>query len=232
MTAMTTATAAERLGVSQRQVQRLIASGELPAARTAGDAWVVNAAALNALARTRPAPGRPWSPAVAWAALWQLSGLDHDWLDRRSASRLSQRLVELRVDGLLHACRRRAIVHRYRVSESFLPMLADSLIRTGASAMRADTFGMGPDRSRFDGYCADDALDDLVRRFHLVDDPRGNATIRVTNLLKGELGGRREMPLAVVAADLAESIEARERAAGRLVLEGALETPSCPTNEG
>src|SRR5450756_2876489 len=183
MTAMTTATAAERLGVSQRQVQRLIASGELPAARTAGDAWVVDAAALNALTRTRPERGRPWSPAVAWAALWQLSGLQHDWLDRRSASRLSQRLAELPVDGLLHACRRRAILHRYRVSESFLPMLEDLLVRTGTSAMSADTFGMGPDRSHFDGYCADDALDDLVRRFHLNDDPRGNATIRVTNLL-------------------------------------------------
>ena len=232
MTAMTTATAAERLGVSQRQVQRLIASGELPAARTAGDAWVVNAAALNALARTRPAPGRPWSPVVAWAALWQLSGLHHDWLDRRSAGRLSQRLAELRVDGLLHACRRRAILHRYRVSESFLPMLEDLLVRTGTSAMSADTFGMGPDRSHFDGYCADEARADLVRRFHLVDDPRGNATTRVTNLLKGELGGRSEMPVAVVAADLAGSIEARERTAGRRVLERLLHTSSCPTNEG
>jgi len=229
---MTTATAAERLGVSQRQVQRLIASGGLPAARTAGDAWVVDAVVLNALTRTRPARGRPWSPAVAWAALWQLSGLQHDWLDRRSASRLSQRLVELRVDGLLHACRRRAIVHRYRVSESFLPMRADSLIRTGASAMRADSFGMSPDRSRFDGYCADDALDDLVRRFHLLENPSGNATIRVAARLEGELAGRHEMPLAVVAADLAGSIEARERTAGRRLLERFLHASSGPTNDG
>jgi len=100
------------------------------------------------------------------------------------------------------------------------------------SAMSADAFGMGPDRSHFDGYCADEARADLIRRFHLVDDPRGNATIRVTNLLKGELGGRSEMPVAVVAADLAESIEARERSAGRRVLEQALDTSSCPTNEG
>ena len=169
---------------------------------------------------------------MAWAALWQLSGLQHDWLDRRSASRLSPRLAELPVDGLLHACRRRAILHRYRVSESFLPMLEDLLVRTGTSAMSADTFGMGPDRSHFDGYCADDALDDLVRRFHLIDDPRGNATIRVSNLLGDELAGRREMPIAVVAADLGESIEARERAAGRRVLERLLHASSCPTNDG
>ena len=98
--------------------------------------------------------------------------------------------------------------------------------------MSADAFGMGPDRSHFDGYCADEARADLIRRFHLVDDPRGNATIRVTNLLKDEFAGRREMPLVVVAADLAESIEARERAAGRRLVEQALHSSSCPTNEG
>ena len=49
MTQVTTAEAAERLGISQRQVQRVIARGDLPAHRTAGDAWVVDALALNAL---------------------------------------------------------------------------------------------------------------------------------------------------------------------------------------
>lgn len=98
--------------------------------------------------------------------------------------------------------------------------------------MSADTVGMGPDRSRFDGYCAYDALDDLVLRFHLIDEPGGNATIRVANLLKYEFAGRHEMPLAVVAADLAGSIEARERTAGRRVLERLLHASSCPTNEG
>src|SRR5665647_1532829 len=92
MTQMTTATAADRLGVSQRQVERLIASGELPASRTAGDAWVVDALALNALARARPARGRPWSTGTAWAALWHLSGLEADWLP-------GQRLVHRRPAG-------------------------------------------------------------------------------------------------------------------------------------
>lgn len=68
MTEMTTASAAERLRVAQRQAQRLIASGELPGARTAGDAWVVDAIVLNALTRTRPERGRPWSPAMACTA--------------------------------------------------------------------------------------------------------------------------------------------------------------------
>jgi excisionase family DNA binding protein len=58
---VTTDAAAKRLGVSQRQVQSLSASGDLAARRTAGDARLVNAPALNALARARPSRGRPWT---------------------------------------------------------------------------------------------------------------------------------------------------------------------------
>jgi len=214
MTEMTTATAAERLGVSQRQVQRLIASGELPAARTAGDAWVVDAIVLNALTRTRPERGRPWSPATAWAALWQLSGIDADWLDRRSARRLSDRLTSLDAQGLLHLARRRAIVHHFRIGDSFVKELTAHVVRSGTSAMTTEVFGMGRDAARVDGYCDDGALAGLVRAFHLVDDARGNATLRAAPLRALSIGDRDEMPLAVVAADLAASLEVRERAAG------------------
>lgn len=222
MPQMTTAAAADRLGVSQRQVQRLIATGDLPASRTAGDAWVVDALALKALARTRPTRGRPWSGHTAWAALWQLSGLDADWLDRRSARRLSERLTSLDAEGLLHAARRRAVVHRFRVSDSFIEELTASVVRSGASAMTTEVFGMGRDAARVDGYCDDGALDGLVRDFHLADDARGNATLRAAPLRALPIGDRDEMPVAVVAADLAESLEVRERAPGTRVIEGLL----------
>lgn len=219
---MTTADAASRLGVSQRQVQRLIATGDLPASRTAGDAWVVDALALNAMARTRPAQGRPWAPGTAWAALWQLSGLEADWLDRRSAKRLAERLASLDAEGLLHAARRRAVFHRFRVSDSFIEDLSAAVIRSGTSAMTAATFGMGRETARVDGYCDDGVLARLASDFHLVEDARGNATLRVAPLRGLAIGGRGEMPVAVVAADLAESLEARERSAGLRVLEGLL----------
>lgn len=93
------------------------------------------------------------------------------------------------------------------MSESFLSELADSLVRTGSSAMSADTFGMGRDCSRGDGYCVDGALDALVRRLHLIADPRGNATIRVTNVFEIDLAGRSDMSLAVGAPRLAMSDE-------------------------
>jgi|SRR5665647_26454 len=222
MTQMTTGAAAARLGVSQRQVQRLIGAGELPAARTAGDAWVVDALTVNAMARARPGRGRPWSPAAAWAALWRLSGLDVDWLDRRTTSRLDARLASIDAEELVHATRRRAAIYRFRVSDSFTAELTASLVRSGTSAMTAKMLGMGRDAARVDGYCEIGALDGLVRDFHLVDDARGNATLRAAPLLALPISNRDEMPVAAVAADLAESLEVRERTAGVRVIESLL----------
>ncbi len=218
MTQMTTAVAAERLGVSQRQVQRLIDARELPATRTAGDAWVVDALAVNAMARTRPARGRPWSPPTAWAALWRASGLEVDWLDRRTTRRLDDRLASIDAEELVHATRRRAVIRRYRASESFLADLDGLVIRTGARAMEPSRFGMERDLGRVDGYCTSEVATRLARDFHLAEDPRGNATLRVAAAPSAILEGRDVMPVAVIAADLAESLEVRERSAGLRVL--------------
>ena len=219
---VTTDAAAERLGVSQRQVQRLIAAGELPAQRTAGDAWLVDALALNALARGRPVRGRPWTQATAWAALWQLSGFDATWLEPRAAARLIARLEHMNPDTLVHACRRRAATHRFRASESFLDALRERVALTASSATSVADFDMDADLRRFDGYCSHSSLDDLAAEFHLASDARGNVTLRVVEAREDLLLGRRAMPIAVVAADLLESDEPRDRAAGLRVLERLL----------
>ena len=219
---MTTAVAAERLGVSQRQVQRLIETGRLPATRTAGDAWVVDALAVNAMARTRPERGRPWSPSTAWAALWRISGLKVDWLDGRTTRRLDDRLASIDAEELVHAARRRASVRRFRASESFLAELDMFVIRTGAGATELSRFALERDLSSVDGYCTNDAATRLVRDFHLTEDPRGNATLRVATAPSSILEGRDTMPVAVIAADLAESLEVRERSAGFRVLKELL----------
>jgi len=219
MAQVTTAVAAERLGISQRQVQRLIEARELPATRTAGDAWVVDALAVNAMARTRPARGRPWSHATAWAALWRLSGLEVDWLDRRTLRRLDDRLASIDAEELVHATRRRALVRRYRASESFLADLDALVIRSGVRAMEPSTFGMDQAVGRVDGYCTAEAADSLARDFRLIEDSQGNVTLRVVLAMPPTIiEGRDVMPVAVVAADLAESLEVRERSAGLRIL--------------
>ncbi|MCL2849046.1 MAG: hypothetical protein FWE61_03235 [Micrococcales bacterium] len=207
MTETTTADAAARLGVSQRQVQRLIAAGELSGRRTAGDAWLLDALAVNALARSRPGRGRPWEAATAWGALWLLSGLDAPWLDSRTRSRLAERLRDIDAEELVQVCRRRAVLVRCRVSESFVDDLRAALVLSdGGTVDLAVSSGV-------EGYCDEPAWSALCSRLHMVADPRGNATVRVTSF-STVLHGRAAMPEAVVAVDLAESYETRERAAG------------------
>lgn len=217
---MTTAEAAQRLRVSQRQIQRLIHTGEVSARRTAGDSWVLDALAVNSLARSRPSRGRPWSAEAAWGALWMISGLEARWLDDRTRSRLSSRLRTTDAEEVVHACRRRAEVRRCRVSDSFLDELREELTLTGASA--AEQFGLAGELSRVEGYCDETAWDAIRSRFRLVDDSGGNATVRVTTFVEVLEGGRAAMPAAVAAADLAESYEVRERAAGLRALEALL----------
>lgn len=219
MSEMTTAEAGGRLRVSQRQVQRLVCGGQIPARRTAGDAWVVDALSVNALARSRPSRGRPWSPEVAWGALWMLSGLEAGRLDNRTRSRVTIRLEAMDADGLVHACRRRAEVHRCRVSESFRDELRGELIASGVEA--AERFGLAADPSRVEGYCDREEWAAIRARCRLVDDSRGNVVVRV---ITGStpLVGLRTTPDAVIAVDLAESFEARDRATGLRVLSRSL----------
>ena len=165
---MTTAEAARRLHVSQRQVERLIRRGDVPARRTAGDAWVVDALAVNALGRSRPTRGRPWSAEVAWGALWVLSDLEAPWLDPRTRVRVSSRLASMDALGLVHACRRRADVVRYRVSESFLDELRGALVVSGASA--AERYSLAEEAARVEGYCDAETSAKLRAEFRLVDD--------------------------------------------------------------
>jgi len=109
-----------------------------------------------------------------------------------------------------------------RVSDSFVKELNACVVRSGTSAMTVEAFGMGRDAARVDGYCDDDALDGLVREFHLLDDARGNVTLRAAPLRLLRLEGRDTMPRAVVAAELAESHEPRERSAGLRALNDQL----------
>ena len=219
---ISTDAAAARLGVSQRQVQRLIRAGELPAQRTAGDAWLVDALALNALGRARPSRGRPWTAETAWAALWRLSGLDVGWLGARTEARLRERLRHLDTAGLVVACRRRAVTHRYRASDSFVEALRETVVRSGTSAVTAADFGLAAEATRVDGYCDPKAHDDFVTRFHLTPDTRGNVTLRVVHAPPAGLLDRAAMPTAAIALDLAESLEVRERSAGVRILEDLL----------
>src|SRR5689334_18649885 len=102
--------AAERLGVSARQVQHLVTSGELShVARGYVDARSVDRLlAVRSGGRTRA-----WSEETAWGAVALLSDMDAWWLGESQRSRLRRRLREISVEGLVARARDRAVVRRY-----------------------------------------------------------------------------------------------------------------------
>jgi hypothetical protein len=77
---------------------------------------------------------------------------------------------------------------------------------------------MPPPTNRLDGYCTTSEQESLVSGFFMVPDVNGNTTLRICNFSPIESWSK-TMPLAVVAADLTQSIEARERAIGLELLD-------------
>src|SRR5690242_17759901 len=69
---MSVAQAADRLGVSERRVRQLLASGELSTEKVAGR-HLLSVDSVRRRSMDPPASGRPLSPGLAWALLGALS---------------------------------------------------------------------------------------------------------------------------------------------------------------
>lgn len=218
---MTTAEAAVRLSVSQRQVERLVGAGALCPTRQVGRAWMIDASSVARLAEQNRHRGRPWDSATAWAGLWRLSGLETPWLSRQASRRLDERLAKTSPDQLLWVCRGRAHITRFRASESFLAQLSTEVRPTGANAAQPARDLLSPPTDRVDGYLTTRERDATVRSFFLTEDPKGNVTFRVTDF-PAMASWRGAVPVAVVGIDLLGSTEPRESTAGRRLVEGLL----------
>ncbi|MDT5318100.1 MAG: hypothetical protein QOD88_622 [Mycobacterium sp.] len=220
---MTSMDASRVLGVSVRQVQRLVDAGWLTSAGRVGRSILIDAASVHDVANRGAQPGRPWNQATAWAALELLTSGKTDRLNDTQRSRLRSRLRGLTTAELIPLARRRARTCRYRVSASFLDGLRERVVATGSAAVSesaevARRFGLAAGHSEtVDGYLAARDLDDVVGDYLMVPDGAGNATLRVVDVD----GFTRATP-AVVALDLAESLDPRQRSAGRRALEKML----------
>lgn len=216
---MTASNAAEHLRVSQRQVERLARAGELTVTRTVAGALLIDAVSVHRLAQADRHGGRPASAATAWAALALLSGERVGWLDRPALSRLRHRLRGADANGLCWLTRRRGAVCRMQGWGN-----DDGLLPTGVSALRdpdmSALFDLAPVERGADGYVRAGDFDDLVTALGLFDDVEGSTTVRV---VPDDAGYAVDHVLvAAVAADLAESLDARESAAGKRVLNSLL----------
>lgn len=216
---MTTAQAAEMLNVGVHNVGRLVREGELSCVRTAGDAMLVPSREVYAYVQLRKGKGRPLAPATAMAAFWELSGLKADWLDYAQKRRLRMRLASVSADDLVWQARKRARALTYRCDASFLSTAASMMSLSGRSCL--DEFGLVGDSGVFEGYVSAEELDAVVQSCFMVPDPTGNVVLHVAEYLPAGVGA--VMPTAVSAADLAASLDTRERRAGLAALERMLD---------
>ncbi|MPZ53646.1 MAG: hypothetical protein GEU79_13100 [Acidimicrobiia bacterium] len=216
MTEITISEAAEVLGVTPRQVQRLVSSGSLQTTPTFGATTRLDATSVQALARTRPGPGRPWSPEVAWGTLWMLSGLRAPWLRPHQHSRIRKRLANITAMNVVVATRQRATTARFHASPPVVTALRQKVARTGVSASTQEESNGG----KLDGYLSENSLQDVLATFPLTRERDGNVTFRISEFATERIG--EEVPQAVVAVDLASSSSPRERSAGLILLDDLL----------
>ncbi|MGY2078197.1 helix-turn-helix domain-containing protein [Blastococcus sp. SYSU DS0828] len=214
--------AAERLGVEPEQVRRLIRAGKLAAHRV-GRTLVLDEDAVEGRARLPITAGRALAPRTVWAALWQLSGEDVDWLPPADRSRLLARLRGYDPEQLVAAARDRAERHELRVLPAYRERLldADGVVPSGLTVAAAVGADIVAAEAAAEVYCTEATLDELRRELGLSERGEANLVVRVPRY-EVSLTGRTHMPVAVVAVDLAESPDVRTRRAGLDLLAAAL----------
>jgi hypothetical protein len=221
---MTSADASHALGVSVRQVQRLVAKGDLEQVGMVGRSVLLSPESVQRLRIRGVRQGRPWQAETIAAALELLSNGRTERLDSVELGRLHGRLKTSTVEQVVQAMRARAEVSRYRSSVSFLPRLGASVAQTGLSAIDADAalaseFGLGQAPGvGIDGYVDEQTAAALIRSCRLIDDPQGNVTLRTTTIDVLHATN----PVAV-AIDLVESLDPRARNAGVTLLRNRLQ---------
>lgn len=216
MSDLTATELAGRLGVTRRRAVDLLGSGEIAGRQLANGTWLADS---DAVARYEVlgdrGSGRTLDRDTAWGLLWELSGLDADWLSSRTRARVRQRIRESTSEGLVKAVAKRTVAHRYTAANA--ERAAAELIATGRAA--ADTLGgdLISDQRRVSGYVRTGTPDEYAAAHFMVADISGQDVV-YKNTLPVDFNGD-VMPSAVVAADLAMSTDTRERSAGLRAIE-------------
>lgn len=220
---LTVAEAAARLGVGPEQVRRLARSGKL-AARKIGRTLVLDDDAVEGRARLPLKAGRAFAPRTAWAALWLLSGEDAGWLPAADRSRLRARLRTWNAERLVAAERLRADRYDLRVLPAYRDrvLATDGVLASGMTAAAAVGADIVAGTAADEVYCTAQTLAGLRRQLGLSERGDTNLVVRVPRYEGLPLTGRATMPIAVVAVDLAESVDVRTRRAGLTLLADAL----------
>lgn len=216
MSLLTVGEAAERLGVSTRQVQHLVAQGHL---RQIARGVVDETSVDRVLAVRGARQGRGWAEPTAWGAVAILSGNAVEWMGASQRSRLRTQLRGLSPAQLVARTRNRATAVRYAAHPASLSRLRAEIVDTSQASA---PLGLAATAS-VDGYVELGELDAVADRHGLVQDEEGQVTLRATSMDLAVVRVLAETAVTVAALDLAESLDSRERNAGLAALERALE---------
>ncbi|GHH74636.1 hypothetical protein [Promicromonospora soli] len=208
--------AAERLGISTRQVQHLVARGELRQLARG----VLDEASVDRFLAVRGTTARTqaWSEPTAWGAIAILSGQVPQWMGGSQRSRLKARLRNLSSAGLIERARNRAEAARYAGHPAAVERVQAEIVDTSRAAV---TLGLAT-TTAVDGYVAHAALDGILVRHGLMHDDAGRFTLRATSMDLAVVRGLAEEGVVLAALDLAGSLDPRERAVGTSALDRAL----------
>lgn len=218
MPARSVADAAEELGVSDRRVRQLLASGEL-FGQQLGRAWVIDSASIDRLRPKRV--GRPWSAASAWAVL-ELAAGGNPELSPVERSRARKRLAGSGLAGLVDQLQSRSERCEMYVHPSALDRVGDDadVVRSGVSAAGVyDVDLIVSDEAEV--YVRSSKVAGLVDRYALRPNPdRSNLVVRVVDDDVWPFEDHsRVAPWPVVAVDLLDAYDERSRRAGLELIE-------------
>lgn len=206
--------AARSLAVSPQRVRAMLAAGLLEGRKLEG-VWLVDLP-MQLDSRLRPRR-RPMSPAQAWRSIALMSGMPVEAgpsVVSHLRARLRNALVHGQLDdqsraGLMRAWfRDRADAQRFYVPDVPMARLRNDhrVLASGGSHPDSPVH----DASQFEGYVLERDLNAVVKQHAMVPSPEGRVLLRVVSepeglrILRGGV-----VPIAAIAADLAEHDDAR-----------------------
>lgn len=216
LTDLTATQLAERLGVTRRRALELLRTETIGGRQPANGNWLADG---DAVARyeisARRGSGRTLDSATAWGLLWELSGLEADWLNSSTRARVRRRIRNSDATSIASVVASRTRAHRFTAAN--VQRASVDLIRTGRAASGALGTDLIEDSSRVAGYIRTGAVEDYAKNHFMVPQTHGSDVLFENTLpIEYEAG---EMPTAVIAADLALSTDTRERSAALRALE-------------
>lgn len=216
MVDLTATELAERLGVTKRRALDLLRSETIAGRRLMNGTWLADSDAVARYQVTAArGSGRTLDRATAWGLLWELSGLDADWLGASTRARVRRRIRESDVSTISAAVAKRSRAHHYAAANA--ERASDELIGTGRAAVHLIGTNLVEDRRRVCGYVRSGTVEDYARSHFMIAAANGRDVL-YENTLPVDYEAA-TMPAAVIAADLAASTDTRERSAGLNALE-------------